>query len=70
MKNTKVPEPRPCPYCGNMPTLTFWERVCYHGMYQVMCYKCHTKPKPFGRGRTKESAIEAWNRRVAECTKN
>lgn len=51
-------ELKPCTYCGNMPTITFWERVMEHGMWQVMCFSCHTKPKVFGRGRTKERAIE------------
>ena len=57
-------ELKPCPFCKKMPTITFWERVCVHGMYLVMCRSCQTRPKVFGRGRTKEAAIEAWNRRV------
>jgi Lar family restriction alleviation protein len=60
-------ELKPCPYCGNMPTITFWERVMEHGMWQVMCISCHTKPKVFGRGRTKERAIERWNRRADDA---
>ena len=61
-------ELKPCPYCGKMPRIMFFERVMVHGMYQVMCLSCHTKPKVFGRGRTKERAIEAWNGRADDAT--
>lgn len=57
-------ELKPCK-CGAMPRHVVFEgqgaRIAVH---QVMCYSCHTKPKIFGRGFTKQRAIDAWNRRV------
>ena len=57
----------PCPFCGGGPSvISFKHTYSTVLVYQSMCFKCHTKPKFFGRGLTKERAIEAWNRRAGE----
>lgn len=60
-------ELKPCPFCGAMPRMvTLKHTYSTYLVYQVMCFSCITKPKFFGRGSTKQRAIEAWNRRVSD----
>lgn len=63
----KKVEMNPCPFCGGEPSvISFKHTYSTLLVYQVMCFRCHTKPKLFGRGITKEDAIEAWNRRAGD----
>lgn len=60
-------ELNPCPFCGGeAAVVTFKHTYSTILVYQVMCFSCTTKPKFFGRGLTKQKAIEAWNRRVGD----
>ena len=63
----KKEELKPCPFCGVEPSVISFKHTYSTVLeYQVMCLKCHTKPKFFGSGITKQKAIEAWNRRASE----
>lgn len=63
-------ELKPCK-CGAMPRMVKFQgrNELVPPVYQVMCFSCNTKPKPFGRGATKQRAIDAWNSRVGEGQK-
>ena len=51
-------ELKPCPFCGGKATIM--ENNHYTDMWTVMCKNCYSE---IDRYHTKESAIEAWNRR-------
>ena len=50
---------KPCPFCGGVNT-----KICIKGVnqykYGVLCMDCDARG---GRGKTKNEAIKAWNRR-------
>lgn len=61
----------PCPSCGNTPSIiSFKHTFSTILVYQIMCFSCHTEPKFFARGMTKQKAIEAWNRRCVDGKEN
>ena len=55
-------ELKPCPFCGykNIQILVDKNEYLYY-RYFSQCQRCGASAK---RGRTKEEAIDAWNRRV------
>lgn len=52
-------ELKPCPFCGSEAILIKNGAGCY----QVACFKCEVRQCAYVY-KTKESSIEAWNRRV------
>lgn len=65
-------ELKPCPFCGRTDKLVFYETVqefddCEIHQYTIYCDASGDKTgcgASCGYQRTKEEAIEAWNRRV------
>ena len=55
---------RRCPFCGAFPTLDGSDNVNGQPFYYITCPKCGGSQ--FGK-RTKEEAIEQWNRRQTDA---
>lgn len=56
---------KPCPFCGNAPTITF---KSFDGCYRIDCVHCGIMfyLKAGAAEKSKERCIDAWNRRVKE----
>lgn len=55
-------ELKPCPFCGGEGCLQEHIFVGYTNTYGVVCLDCCAETRQFFR--TREEAIEAWNRRT------
>lgn len=53
-------ELKPCPFCGCEAKI-----IQFLGSYTIHCSKCGGMTDPY-RSRTREKAIEAWNRRTKD----
>lgn len=58
-------ELKPCPFCGEMPRIRYFNGDPHIRTYQVKCFelRCLCNPET-GSYINLEKAIEAWNRRA------
>lgn len=49
---------KPCPFCGGKPRII---RIGHTKVHYIECAECRAKTK---QAESKDSAIEAWNRRA------
>lgn len=64
-------ELKPCPFCGGIAFVEHWELSSpdegwddeRYDMYYITCSECESTTDEY---RSKEEAIEAWNRRAEE----
>lgn len=55
-------ELKPCPFCGGEAEVLYFQDETYRA--QCACVECDVKPYATRYLRSREAAIEAWNRRA------